>query len=86
MKGLRKKNVCHPILCEYIGGSSIEDNFLFFIWLSNASIQQREKEKGTTRGRDLPTISILWDKKHSVKCMIWGINPEILKIRVHLAI
>ena len=31
MKGLRKKKVGHPILCEYIGGSSIEDVFLFFI-------------------------------------------------------
>lgn len=43
----------------------------------------KEKEKGTTRGRDLP---LSCGPKNSVKCMTWGTNPEILKIKVHLAI
>ena len=43
----------------------------------------KEKEKGTTRGRDLP---LSCGPKNSVKCMTWGTNPEILKIKVNLAI
>ena len=33
----------------------------------------KEKEKGTTRGRDL---SLSCGPKNSVKCMTWGTNPE----------
>ena len=83
MKGLRKKKVGHPILCEYIGGSSIDDIFYFLFWLSNASIQQRERRE---QGEGIYLYLVGQKTVLNNKCMTWGTNLEILKIKVHLAI
>ena len=58
--------------------------FYFLFWLSNASIQQRERRE--QQGEGIYLYLVGQKTVLNNKCMTWETNPEILKIKVHLAI